>query len=534
MDGLTEPGPAPLMPAPPGPSSGAPTAGDQGFNVRSFARGGLFSLFGALTSGVLGFVFAVVVTRKFPEETVGVLFTVLSVFLLAYTFVRLGASTGAVYFVARLSALGQPERVRSVLRSALPPVVWVSLTTALGLILLAPWLGRVILSSAPDEAAQALRVLACFLPFAAVMDVCLYGTRGLHRLRPLVLVDQIGRPIAQLLLVVGCVIIGTKSASGLVFAWASPYLPAAVIAATWLWVLLRKSERAKSVVIPKPGTMHREFWGYSWARWFQSIAQIGLQRVDIILVAAISGAKEAAIYAAVTRFLVFGQLAAGSITAVAQPRISKLVALKDTAGVEGLYRVSTTWLVLGTWPLYLGLVVFSAQLPMIFGESYSSGTPVVVILGLTMLVATGCGLVDVVLSMAGRTTWTFANAVSALAVNVSVDLVLIPRIGILGAAIGWSVAILVKNLVPLFLVERHLHINPFGRGTLTAGALALGCLGIVPGTFALVGASFLVLLVTSALAFALYAFLVWRRRSLFHLDVLRRGTGGAGDRVLRV
>ncbi len=526
MDGLT--GPRPAVPPPIGRTPQV-SERDAGFNVRSFARGGLLSLFGSLTAGVSGFVLTVLLARGVPVQTVGVLFAALSIFLLAYTFVRLGASTGAVYFVARLTALGQPERVRSVFRSALPPVLWVSVLTAAGLFFAAPALGRVVVSSDPEQTARAIQVLAAFLPFAAVMDVCLYGTRGLHRLRPLVLVDQIGRPLVQLLLVAGCLVIGAKGAPALAVAWASPYLPAAVVAGVWLWMLLSRGDRRRGSAAATAGTMHREFWGYSWARWLQSLAQIGLQRIDIILVAALIGPTEAAVYGAVTRFLVFGQLAAGSIAAVAQPRISRLLALEDRDGVQALYRVSTTWLVLGTWPLYLGLVVFSEQLPLIFGPSYSAGSSVLVVLGLTMLIATACGLVDVVLAMAGRTTWTFYNALGALAINVALDLLLIPRWGILGAAVGWAWAIAFKNLVPLVLVQRHLRIDPFGRATVTAASLALGVLGVVPGGLALARAPFPVLVVAFALAALVYIVAVLRLRSLFSLDVLRRSGKGVAD-----
>ena len=41
-----------------------------------------------------------------------------------------------------------------------------------------------------------------------------------------------------------------------------------------------------------------------------------------------------------------------------------------------------------------------------------------VILSLSMLVATGCGMVDMVLIMAGRTSWNLGNALLALAVNL--------------------------------------------------------------------------------------------------------------------
>ena len=58
------------------------------------------------------------------------------------------------------------------------------------------------------------------------------------------------------------------------------------------------------------------------------------------------------------------------------------------------------------------------------------------VLAAAMLVATGCGMVDMVLTMAGRTSWNLGNVLLALGVNVGLDLLLIPEHGVLGAAIG--------------------------------------------------------------------------------------------------
>jgi O-antigen/teichoic acid export membrane protein len=239
-------------------------------------------------------------------------------------------------------------------------------------------------------------------------------------------------------------------------------------------------------------------------------------------VAAMAGPTDAAVYAAVTRFLVFGQLAAGSIGAVAQPRLSRLVALRDDDGVRTVYRVSTTWLILTAWPIYLCFIVFAAQLPLVFGPKYAEGTTVLVVLGLAMLVATGCGLVDVVLAMAGKTFWTFANSTIALTIMVVADLLLIPAYGITGAAIGWAMAILFNNLVPLTQIGVKLRLHPFGRSTWMAALVAAATLGLVPGVLALEHEPVGVLVAAFGVGLLVYCALVWRFRVLFSLDVLRK------------
>src|SRR6185437_16689161 len=107
-----------------------------------------------------------------------------------------------------------------------------------------------------------------------------------------------------------------------------------------------------------------------------------------------------------------------------------------------------------TWPLYLLAVIYGPEVLSIFGHSYRAGHLVMVILGLTMLLATACGQVDMVLVTTGRSSWSLLNGLLAVVVNVGLDLILIPRYGIAGAAAGWSAAIALTNLLPLAQINR--------------------------------------------------------------------------------
>src|SRR5439155_36056 len=153
----------------------------------------------------------------------------------------------------------------------------------------------------------------------------------------------------------------------------------------------------------------------------------------------------------------------------------------DRAGAQALYRGATAWLVLLTWPLYLLVAAYAPVYLGLFGPGYrTAGAPVVLVLAAAMLLATGCGMVDMVLAMAGRTSWNLGNVLLALAVTLAVDLPLVPRLGALGAAIGLAAAVCVNNLVPLAQIGTALRLHPFGRATLAAAGLAVVCFG-VPG-----------------------------------------------------
>jgi O-antigen/teichoic acid export membrane protein len=379
--------------------------------------------------------------------------------------------------------LGQPHRIPEVLRTAIRPVLAVSVAAAVALALLAAPVARLLAGgglgqagASPADVAGELRLLAVALPFAALLDTLAGATRGYRAMGPTVAVDRIGRPVLQL---AG---IGVAAAAGsaalLAPLWALPYVPAAVI--IWLW-LHRVRRRHPAPDTSAAGSLEPlRFWRFTVPRGLAALAQITIQRVDIVLVAVLRGPAAAAVYTAATRFLVAGQFGNQAIAMAAQPRFTEMFTAGDRAAANRVYQATTAWLILLTWPLYLLAVAFGPQVIEVFGRSYSAGTAVIVILGLTMLLATGCGQVDMVLVTTGRSWWSLANGLLAVAVNVALDLVLIPAYGITGAAIGWSAAIALTNLLPLAQIAATQRLHPFSRGTAIAAALTALCFGLLP------------------------------------------------------
>jgi len=324
-------------------------------------------------------------------------------------------------------------------------------------------------------------------------------------MRPTVALDKLLRPGLQLLGIATLAAVALWTAVPLAawsLAWALPYLPVLLLAGYAL--------RLAAAPAPGPGPV-AAFWRFTGPRAVASVLQLALQRLDILLVAALAGPAAAAVYAVAGRFVVLGQLANQAICHAAQPRLAERLGLADRAGAGALYRSATAWLVLATWPLYLLVIGYAPVYLGVFGEGYRTGARVVVVLAAAMLLATACGMVDTLLAMAGRTSWNLLNVGVALAAMVAVDLVLIPRLGALGAAIGLATAVTVNNLLPLAQVGYALRLHPFGAGTLTAAGLATGCFGILPALARTVAGTGPVA-VAGTLAIAAAAYLAAARR----------------------
>jgi O-antigen/teichoic acid export membrane protein len=466
------------------------------------ARGGVLNLAGALVSGCASLGLTLTVTHSFSRPIAGAFFVAMSLFLIVEAVANLGAYNGAIYFIARFRALRAERRIPAIMRAAIVPVLVSSAIGATAVAVFARPLAALLLDGrTAREVSQAavaaqLRVLAIALPFAALTDTLLGAARGYHKMRPTVLIDRIGRSGLQLLGVLAAAF--ASSAVLLAPAWAIPYAGASVVAAFWLrrimktdrhLVSLRDGEdRAGRRHQPDPASgdsRHgapdaRGFWRFTGPRALASVAQIVIQRLDIVLVGVMTGPGNAAIYTAATRFLVGGQLANAAISMAAQPQLTRLFAVGDLTGAKSVYQATTTWLILATWPIYLLAAIFGPGVLAIFGHSYQAGRAVMAILALTMLLATACGQVDTVLVTFGRSSWSLVNGLLAMVANIGLDLALIPEFGITGAAIGWAAAIAISNLVPLVQVSIAARVHPFGPGTATACLLTTVSFAVIP------------------------------------------------------
>jgi len=486
------------------------------------ARRGTASVVGAGFSAISGIALVVIVTNGFPRAQAGVLFAGTAAFLILEALVLLGTDTGLVRSLPGHLASGRRSDVRATLAVSVGPVALTSFALAGLLFLSAPQLSRVLVESGQEGAmTTVLRVLAVILPVASIHHVLLAATRGLGTMSPTVVIENMGRIALQAIAVL-VVYLTQREVLWLILAWSLPYVMALACTALWLRSLLRTGEGAVADDARDWRVISREFWAFAAPRAFARVTQTALKRSDIVLVAALSSAADAALYAAATRFVVFGQLLVQAVQQALAPHLSSLFAQSDVGAARSVFQAATVWSMLPSWPIYIVTAGFAPQLMTIFGEGYREAWPVVTIVSLTMLFATACGPVDSVLLMAGRSWSSLINSTVALVTNLALNFMLVPAYGIRGAAVAWSVAIVVRNLLPLVQVRRGLDMWP---GTVAAGYAAAGsvlCFGVAAAGALLGGLSVTFTLLLMCLGSAVYAAGVWLLRGPLGLNSFRR------------
>jgi O-antigen/teichoic acid export membrane protein len=489
--------------------------------MATIARGGAIGLVGAVVSAVAGFGLVLAVTRGLTPDDAGAFFTLTSLFLLMSSASSLGVDVGLGRFMLRYVAHGRSADLPSLLRAAFRPVLVVTAVVGLATFLLADPVAE--LSGLDDHGRDALRLLILALPAAVLTDCALAGTRAFGRMRATVLVDKIGRSVAQPVLVLGAAALGL-GLLGATLGWAVPYAAAPVAATHPCRQVFntRTDQSGTSDQLAEYAAVRAEFWSFTWARGVARLAQMAIQRADIIIVAALRSPTEAAIYTAATRFVVIGQFGSQAIQQVLQPRFTALLADDDHATLGSVYRTSTAWSIAVSWPLYLVVGCAPAVYLSLFGEEYRDrGVTVVVVMMLAMLFSVAAGPADTLLLMHGRSGLSLVNSLVALAVDLGLCFVLVPTMGIAGAAVAWAAAVAVRCLLAVVQLRRFLQITSLSPAVVTAGAANLLCFA-APIVALSVGGVLgpLTLVLTAVLAALVYLGMLWWARETLMLPAL--------------
>ena len=425
--------------------------------LRRSSRSGAIGLLGAAVNGAFGFVLTTVIVRTFGAAGSGALFSVIGLVTIAGAVCCFGADTALMWALPRHPADG--DRLLPV---ALLPTLAVSVAVGLLGFAAAGPLGRVL-----DGDPALLRLAFAGVPVIVVSTVLLAAVRATRPVGSYVAVQLVFVPVARPLLMAGTVALGGGVLLGFA-AWLLPVAGAAAIAVVLL---------ARPLARPAPADW-RKFWAFALPRAASVAIDASSMWVGVLLTGALATQAEAGVFAAVGRYALAGLLIMQGLRVAVAPQLSRLLGAGRRAEAAQVYRRTTLWIVVLSWPAYLLLAAFAPAFLALFGAQFGGGATPLVVLAAAMLVNVGVGLVQTVLLMGGNSRAHLRATVAGLALNVCAAVVLIPSHGALGAAIAWSLGIVTENVLAAVFARRTLGAPLVSAALARAAAAVMAAAGL--------------------------------------------------------
>lgn len=415
----------------------------------------------------------------------------------------LGFGNGLVRFISPFEIEGG-EKIPSLLLFSLGTTVLASVALSATLYFLSSYIAHHYFHSA--EMTDVIKLFCLYLPVFALFRVGSSAVTGAKRPDLESNIENIAAPSAFIVLLLAVALLG----GGLFGCIAVRVLSHVIAIACIFWFLVRRYGRffrrwSRSFELKK-------YLSFTFPMMLIGLVYLLLGRMDVIMLGYFVEDRAVGIYTVAVRLAMFIVVGLEIMVPVVGPNFADLGTRKDMPTIAALLSSSTKG------AFYVGLVIFSiiavlgTDILRIFGREFAGGAFVLLILAAGQLVNSLTGPVGQLLIMTGKHAWEVANSLVMVGLCFILNLILIPRMGIVGAAVATSISTAGVNLVKLIEVKFLYSFHPYGvkylKGILAVSVGALACYllrnltvsaGIGPlwrvlfGSTALTGCSFLVL-----------------------------------------
>ena len=185
-----------------------------------------------------------------------------------------------------------------------------------------------------------------------------------------------------------------------------------------------------------------------------------LNQTDTLLIGSMLGTKFVGIYNAAFQTASGVGVVLVAVNSIAAPEFASLYAQGDISGIQRLTSTIAKWMFLPTLVVASGLILFADPILNLFGSEFVAGRWAMIALVLGQLVNVGAGSVGYLLIMTGHQNQCAKVVGICALINIVLNLIAIPTLGIFGAGLATGLSMAVWNVWLNTLVVKYLGVNP--------------------------------------------------------------------------
>jgi O-antigen/teichoic acid export membrane protein len=400
----------------------------------------------------LSFVFNVAVARLLGAEGTGIYFLALSVTTIGSVIGRIGLDNALIRFVASHASRGEWGKVAAVHSLGIRMAIVSSIIVTICLFLISPWISASLLGK--PELSEPLKWMSLSILPMVLFNLQAQSLKGLKRIRDAMLVQGVSLPLILLIL-----IFPLSEIAGITgLAWS--YVIASLLAAL-LGIFVWKKNMSKHIFSPEIFPFYK-LWESCKPLLVVSFMNSALMPwAPVILLGIWVDSVEVGVFSVATRVALLLSFMLLAINNIVAPKFAELYAKKDMVSLGQTARRSALLITLMASPLFFVLFFYGDWVLSMFGKEFMDGNKVLSVLAIGQLINVICGSVGFLLMMsANEKIYRNITMISGV-VQLILTLVLVPKMGGIGAAIASSIALVVLNVSAVFAVYSKLEIILF-------------------------------------------------------------------------
>lgn len=423
--------------------------------ISKIAKNAGYSGSGIMASYLVGFFSSIIVTRVIGANNYGTFLLANSIFSISHLVATLGLDQGVLRYVSLYSAKNDQARVNGSILFCSRVTLVASILVAVILFFFAPLLSNKVFQE--PNFIIALRVLIIGLPFFAVAGIYLTSLQGLQLIKLKTLIDMVVLPLSRLVFILILFLLGFKLLGVL---WATVLSNVICFALAFYYLQKKRQELSSKIdaICEK-----RQIITFSSPLFFEGVFFILTNSIDILMLGYFVSSAEVGVYGVALKLCLLVILPLTAFNMIFAPIISNLYSRNEKKTLEKLFKTVTKWISTISLAVFFILALFAKPILSIFGQDFVAGATVLLILLFSKFIDAATGSVGYVLKMSGRPKINMVNSALLCISIIIMNLLLIPKYGITGAAMGTAFSVIMLNIIRLFELYYFEKIHPYKK-----------------------------------------------------------------------
>ena len=440
--------------------------------AQKIAKESTITFSGHLYGNVNRYLYTALLARWVGVEYLGIYSLANSIILIAEVLAKMGLETGIMRFVSRLDPQPNKEHIQRIVSSALKMTSVLSVIVMAVIIFGSGWLVNSFLKE-PPVLRTVLIVFALTMPFNAFTLVSAFATQGFKLMKYKVLTTQIVKPTVLFGVMVLSFWFISKEAALML-----PMVVSGVLGSILIFKFLQtlSGVTVKSVL---SAPFDKAMFTFSIPLMFVTILQTFMHWMDILMLGYFTDAATVGLYHPAARTAGLLQALLIAFISIYAPILSQLHSKGKVNEMSRICKLVSRWILTFAAPISLIFVLYPIKVMLLFGPDYMVSAPVLIILTYASFIQAVLSAPGAVLTMAGYTRLALWNSLGALVLNIIMNVILIPRYGIYGAAWATLISLTAIGLIRVIEVRWILKISflsknllkPIFAGIVTCGVL---------------------------------------------------------------
>lgn len=141
------------------------------------------------------------------------------------------------------------------------------------------------------------------------------------------------------------------------------------------------------------------------------------------------------------------------------PIISRLHTQQNLDGMNSTFAMVINWTSAVALPVIICVAILRKELLLLFSPQFTGETGYMLLLLLPVLLSCSIGMAGNVIVMTGHSLWNLFNSIIAILSNIVLNLLLIPTLGLFGAATATAISATVISILQLLEASRLVSVK---------------------------------------------------------------------------